>query len=65
LGEFSAAILKRLPNATHRFEPDPDVERVLAGWPGDLDDSHARRDWGWRHRYDLEATAADFLGVKA
>lgn len=65
LAEFSAAILKRLPKAEHRFEPDPEVESVLARWPGALDDSCARRDWGWSHRYDLEATAADFLRAKA
>ena len=62
LAEFSAAILKRLPDVEHRFEPDPEVERVLAGWPGAINDSNARRDWNWRHRYDLESTAADFLG---
>ena len=61
LAEFSAAILKLLPEAEHRFEPDPEVDRVLAGWPGALDDSHARRDWNWRPRYHLEATAVDFL----
>ena len=65
LGEFSDAILKRLPKVEHRFEPETEVERVLAGWPGDLDDSHARRDWGWKHRFDLDATAADFLGVSS
>ena len=62
LAEVSAAILKQLPNAEHRFEPDPAVERVLAAWPGALDDSHARRDWHWHNRYDLDATVADFLG---
>jgi len=24
-------------------------------WPRSLDDSHARRDWGWAHKYDLDA----------
>jgi threonine 3-dehydrogenase len=65
LADFSAAILKRLPRVEHRFEPDPDIEGVLAGWPGALDDAPARRDWGWNHRFDLEATADDFLGGKA
>jgi threonine 3-dehydrogenase len=65
LGEFSEAIKKRLPKVEHRFEPDADVERVLAGWPVALDDSNARRDWGWKHRFDLDATAADFLGASS
>lgn len=61
LAEVSAAILKRLPEVKHRFEPDPEVEKVLSQWPGDLDDSNARRDWNWRPAYGLQATAADFL----
>ena len=62
LAEVSAAILKQLPKAEHSFEPEPAVERVLAAWPGALDDSHARRDWDWHNRYDLAASVADFLG---
>jgi len=61
LAEVSAAILKRMPNVNHRFEPDPEVEGVLAAWPGAIDDSRARRDWHWRRQFDLEATAEDFL----
>jgi len=61
LGEFSAAILKQLPSVEHRFEPSPEVERVLGGWPGAINDANARRDWLWNHNYDLDATAVDFL----
>jgi threonine 3-dehydrogenase len=62
LGEISAAITKRQPQVEHRFEPDPAAEDVLGHWPGRLDDSAARRDWGWNPRYTLEATVEDFLG---
>lgn len=23
-------------------------------WPQSFDDSNARREWGWKHEYDLE-----------
>jgi threonine 3-dehydrogenase len=61
LGEISAAITRRKPAVEHRFEPEPEAEGVLGGWPGRQDDSAARRDWGWKPRYDLEATVKHFL----
>ena len=65
LAQISTAILKVLPNVEHRFEPDPEVTRVLSRWPGALDDTPARRDWNWQHHYDLKATTVEFLGRKA
>jgi threonine 3-dehydrogenase len=62
LGAISEAITQRNPAVEHRFEPDPAAEDVLGHWPGRLDDSAARRDWGWKPRFDLAATVEDFLG---
>ena len=34
----------------------PDFRQKIAdGWPGSIDDSDARNNWGWSHSYDLEA----------
>lgn len=31
------------------------ITLILAeSWPQVFDDSEARRDWGWQHKYDLE-----------
>lgn len=33
----------------------PDFRQQIAeSWPRSIDDSSARRDWGWKHRYDLD-----------
>jgi len=64
LEEISAAIKKQRPGVEHRFEPEELAESVLNHWPGKLDDSAARRDWDWKPRYDLAATAAAFVGEK-
>lgn len=61
MGEFSAAIKKRLPDVVHEFKPEAEVEGVLSRWPQVLDDTAARRDWNWQPAYDLDATAEDFL----
>ena len=61
--EIAAAIRRRLPDAVLDFEPDDAVDRVLASWPGAIDDSTARRDWHWRPEWDLERMADDFLAT--
>jgi threonine 3-dehydrogenase len=59
--EIAAAIVRRFPHAELHFEPDPAVATLLASWPGDIDDSAARRDWGWKPEFDLDRTADHFL----
>ncbi|MBI3850409.1 MAG: NAD-dependent epimerase/dehydratase family protein [Verrucomicrobia bacterium] len=59
--EIANAILRRLPEAVLRFEPEETVAALLASWPGVIDDSAARRDWNWHFEFDLERTADDFL----
>ena len=61
MSDFSAAIKKYLPNAVHEYMPEAEGEGVLSRWPQVLDDTAARRDWGWKPAYDLDATAKDFL----
>lgn len=62
-GEIAAAIRRRLPDAVLDFEPDDAVDRVLASWPGEIDDSTARRDWQWRPEWGLDRMADDFLAA--
>jgi threonine 3-dehydrogenase len=59
--EITASITRRLPDAVLDFAPDDAVDRVLASWPGEIDDSTARRDWQWRPEWDLARMADDFL----
>jgi threonine 3-dehydrogenase len=63
--EIAAAIQHRLPDAVLDFQPDDAVDRVLASWPGRIDDSTARRDWQWRPEWNLERMTDDFLATVA
>jgi len=58
--ELAAAIARRRPGFTMRCEPDF-RQQIAASWPRSIDDSVARRDWGWQPRYDLEAMVEDML----
>jgi len=49
-----------LPDFEIAYEPDF-RQAIASGWPDSIDDSCARRDWGWAPRYDLAATVRDML----
>ena len=61
--EIAASIKEEMPG----FEIDynPDFRQSIAdSWPGSIDDSAARNDWGWHHQYDLpELTRAMLEGL--
>jgi nucleoside-diphosphate-sugar epimerase len=51
--ELAAGIKKHIPE--FEIEYQPDFRQAIAdSWPQSIDDSHARTDWGWSHKYDLE-----------
>jgi nucleoside-diphosphate-sugar epimerase len=57
---LAAAITRYLPAFTIDYAPDA-RQAIADSWPGVIDDSTARRDWGWDHRYELAATTKDML----
>jgi threonine 3-dehydrogenase len=68
LGGFSAApadfageILRAMPDFKIEYAPDH-RDAIAASWPEGLDDSSARRDWGWQPQYDLATLSAAMLG---
>ena len=58
--EIAAEIKKHIPDFVMEYEPDY-RQAIANSWPQSIDDSVARRDWGWKHKYDLQAMTADML----
>ena len=54
-------MLKFYPAAQITYEPDEKRQSIVDSWPADLDDSAARRDWGWQPDYDLERSFREYL----
>ena len=58
--EITAEIQKHIPHFKVKYEPDFRQE-IAASWTESIDDSHARSDWNWNHKFDLEKMVADML----
>jgi len=51
--ELAEAIKKRIPEFTISYKPDSRQE-IANTWPQSVDDSVARKDWGWQPKVDLD-----------
>ncbi|HRJ86239.1 MAG TPA: NAD-dependent epimerase/dehydratase family protein [Ignavibacteria bacterium] len=49
---LAAEIKKHIPDFSISYKPDF-RQQIAESWPGSIDDSEARADWGWKHEYDL------------
>jgi nucleoside-diphosphate-sugar epimerase len=61
-GELAAEIKKHIPEFTITYEPDF-RQAIADSWPDSIDDSAARKEWGWKPGYDLPRMVKDMLGV--
>jgi len=58
--EIAEAIREHLPDFEIKY--DQDYRQVIAdSWPNSVDDTTARKDWGWQMKYDLESMVKDML----
>ncbi len=55
------AIKKYVPDFEMVYEPEPIKQAIADSWPNSLDDSCARKEWGWNPKYDLDKMTVDML----
>ena len=60
--ELAAEIKKHIPEFTIEYKPD-ERQKIADSWPKTIDDSAARKEWGWKPKYDLAAMTKDMLSV--
>lgn len=58
--QLAKEIEKQLPEFGMNYEPDF-RQKIADSWPSSIDDSEARKDWGWKHEYDLEKLVKTML----
>jgi len=58
--EIANEIKKHIPDFEIIYQPDfrNDIAKT---WPESLDDSNARKDWKWQHKFGLEQMTKDML----
>lgn len=58
--ELVAEIQKHIPDFTCAYVPDR-RQAIADSWPRSIDDTPARRDWGWQPKYDLAKMTEDMI----
>jgi nucleoside-diphosphate-sugar epimerase len=59
--EIRAVVLKAFPQAQITYEVDLKRQGIIDSWPEDVNDSAARRDWGFSPTYDFERAFSEYL----
>ncbi len=58
--ELAGSIKKHISEFEIAYKPDFRQE-IADSWPSDIDDSRAREDWGWKHKYNLDGLTKKML----
>ena len=58
--ELYKEIQKKIPEFKIEYKPDF-RQSIAESWPGSIDDSLARQDWGWNHAFDLKILTQSML----
>lgn len=58
--DIAQSIKKHLPEFTITYKPDF-RQKIAETWPRSIDDSRAREDWNWKHKFSLEDITNEML----
>lgn len=63
--QWAAKIQENWPEAQLSFAPDAQLDPLIKGWPDEVADASARKDWGWKPAYDFEASVKAMMDLMA
>jgi nucleoside-diphosphate-sugar epimerase len=59
--EIRNVVLRAFPSARVAWRTDEKRQGIVDSWPADVDDTAARRDWGFAPQYDFERAFSEYL----
>lgn len=59
-GKLASEIKKHIPDFKVSYKPDF-RQKIADTWPKSIDDSAARKEWGWKPSYNLSSMTKDML----
>ena len=54
-------IKKHIPDFVMDYNVEPMKQGIANSWPNSMDDSCARKEWGWNPKWNLEKMTVDML----
>ena len=60
-GEIREIVAKEFTRADISYKPDPRRQAIVDSWPEEVDDSAARRDWGFSPEHTQARAFSDYL----
>ena len=58
--DIAGEIQKHIKDFTISYAPDF-RQKIADSWPKSIDDSYARKDWNWKHKFDLSTMTKEML----
>ena len=58
--ELAAEVAKLMPGFVCDYAPDQ-RQKIADSWPKSIDDSQARKDWNWKHKFGLKEISEDMI----
>jgi nucleoside-diphosphate-sugar epimerase len=59
--DIRAEVVRAFPSAVVTWKVDEKRQGIVDSWPEDVDDSAARRDWGFTPRFDFTSAFREYL----
>ena len=56
-----AEIKKHIPGFEMEYDVDPLKQSIAESWPDKMDDTCARREWGWAPNFDIRSMTTDMI----
>jgi len=58
---IAGEIKKHIPDFVIEYDVDPIRQAIAESWPNNMDDSAARKEWGWKPEYNLASMTKEML----